>query len=45
MKAFLASLPDLNEAQISELLKLVGKERVDKVLVIRKTVIREFQKF
>jgi dipeptidase E len=39
MKAFLASSPELNETQLSELLKLVGKEKADKVLVITTAVV------
>ena len=38
MKAFLASSPNLNEAQINELIKLTGKDKVDKILVITAAV-------
>tara|TARA_B100000745_G_C20151207_1_gene394674 strand:+ start:927 stop:1541 length:615 start_codon:yes stop_codon:yes gene_type:complete len=39
MKAFLASSPSLNETQTSELLRLVGKDKADKVLVITAAVV------
>lgn len=39
MKAFLASSPSLSEAQTNELLKLIGKDKADKVLVITAAVV------
>jgi len=39
MKAFLASSPSLSKAQTGELLRLVGKEKADKVLVITAAVV------
>jgi dipeptidase E len=39
MKAFLASSPSLSGAQTGELLRLVGKEKADKVLVITAAVV------
>lgn len=39
MKAFLASSPNLNKTQTDELLRLIGKEKADKVLVITAAVV------
>lgn len=39
MKAFLASSPSLNETQINELLRLIGKDKANKVLVITAAVV------
>jgi len=39
MKTFLASSPNLNETQTNELLRLVGKDKADKVLVITAAVV------
>jgi dipeptidase E len=39
MKALLASSPDLNEAQLAELMSLIGKDKANKVLVITTAVV------
>ncbi len=39
MKAFLASSPNLNKAQTDELLRLIGKEKADRALVITAAVV------
>ena len=39
MKAFLASSTDLNEVQIATLKRLVGKEKINKILVITTAVV------